>query len=204
NPKPVVIIKPYPQVFSGETVTFRCEIKSTEDIKWTYIWKKNGSTEKPYKETQEFSISVTDSDSGTYTCRGTSSDSQSPEDSDPVTLTVSAKPRPTVRVTPQSSVYTGDSVTLSCNLMSTGWTFLWYEGQKVNPLSPAASDTNTHTVTVSKEGRVKYYCKARRGVYYSEISDPATITVTARPKPQFSVQAADPDNVFTGETVTFS
>ncbi|KAK3505770.1 hypothetical protein QTP70_004077 [Hemibagrus guttatus] len=88
--------------------------------------------------------------------------------------------------------------------MSTGWTFLWYEDQKSNPPSLVASDTNTHTVTVSKEGRVNYYCKARRGVYDSEISDPATITVTARPKPAVSVQAADPDNVFTGETVTFS
>ncbi|KAK3519554.1 hypothetical protein QTP86_017363, partial [Hemibagrus guttatus] len=115
------------------------------------------------------------------------------------------KPTLTVSVTPQSSVYTGDSVTLICNLTSTEWmTFLWYEGQELNPLSPAASDTNTHTVTVSKEGGVNYYCKARRGDYDSEISDPATITVTARPKPVVSVQAADPDNVFTGETVTFS
>ncbi|KAK3545322.1 hypothetical protein QTP70_003792, partial [Hemibagrus guttatus] len=77
-------------------------------------------------------------------------------------------------------------------------------GQESNPPSPAATDTNTHTVTVSKEGRVNYYCKARRGDYDSEISDPATITVTARPKAVVSVQAADPDNVFTGETVTFS
>ncbi|KAK3515924.1 hypothetical protein QTP86_021051, partial [Hemibagrus guttatus] len=114
------------------------------------------------------------------------------------------KPTPTVSVTPQSSVYTGDSVTLSCNLMSTGWTFLWYEGQESNPPSLVASDTNTHTVTVSREGRVNYYCKARRGDYDSEISDPATITVTARPKAVVSVQAADPDNVFTGETITFS
>ncbi|KAK3506198.1 hypothetical protein QTP70_018857, partial [Hemibagrus guttatus] len=114
------------------------------------------------------------------------------------------KPTPTVSVTPRSSVYTGDRVTLSCNLMSTGWTFLWYEGQKVNPLSSQESNTNTHTVTVSKEGGVNYYCKARRGDYDSEISDPATITVRARPKPAVSVQAADPDNVFTGETVTFS
>ncbi|KAK3545287.1 hypothetical protein QTP70_003201 [Hemibagrus guttatus] len=63
SPKPVVIIKPDPQVFSGETVTFRCDIQSAKYTEWTYIWKKNDYTEKPYKETQEFSISsVTVSD----------------------------------------------------------------------------------------------------------------------------------------------
>ncbi|KAK3567316.1 hypothetical protein QTP86_018811 [Hemibagrus guttatus] len=71
---------------------------------------------------QVFSIlSVKDSDSGTYTCRGNGSDSQSSEISDAVTLTVSAKPKPTVRVNPQSSVYTGDTVTLSCELQRGDW-----------------------------------------------------------------------------------
>ncbi|KAK3545315.1 hypothetical protein QTP70_003668 [Hemibagrus guttatus] len=198
SPKPMVIVKPDKQVFSGETVTFRCGIQSTKDIEWTYIWNK-----KDYIKTQEFSISsVTVSDRGTYTCRGMSSDSQFSKDSDPVTLTVSEKPRPTVRVTPQSSVYAGDSVTLSCNLMSTGWTFLWYEDPKSNPLSPTASDTNTHTVTVSKEGGVKYYCKARRGDYDSEISDPATITVTENPKLELTSDLKGA--AVTGTSVTLS
>ncbi|KAK3545918.1 hypothetical protein QTP70_016715, partial [Hemibagrus guttatus] len=36
-----------------------------------------------------------------------------------------AKPRATVRVNPQSSIYTGDTVTLSCELQEeTGWKFL--------------------------------------------------------------------------------
>ncbi|KAF5890147.1 carcinoembryonic antigen-related cell adhesion molecule 5-like, partial [Clarias magur] len=87
------------------------------------------------------------------------------------------KPKPTVRVNPQSSIYTGDRVTLSCNLPFTGWTFLFYkDDQKSNPLSPGVRDTNTLNVTVSNEGRIKYYCKAHRGNY--ESSDPVTITGT--------------------------
>ncbi|GAA6102333.1 Fc receptor-like protein 5, partial [Tachysurus ichikawai] len=204
---------PGKQVFRGEKVTFRCEIQSAKVTEWTYSLYKKDNTKNPYSETQEFSISsVTDSNRGAYTCRGKSSDSQFSEHSDPVTLTVSGKPKPTVTVTPQSSVYTGDTVTLSCNLMSTGWTFLWYEDQKWNPLSPEGSDINTHTVTVFNKGRVSYCCKARRGNYYyshyyyydSEMSEPATITVTARPKPEVKVQPADHGFVFTGETVTFS
>ncbi|XP_060731018.1 Fc receptor-like protein 5 [Tachysurus vachellii] len=205
KPKAVLIIKPDPQVFSGEKVTFKCEIQSAKVTEWTYSLYRKDYTKNSYKETQEFIISsVTDSDGGTYICRGMSSDSQFSEDSDPVTLTVSEKPKPTVIVTRQSSVYTGDNVTLSCNLMSTGWTFLFYEGPTWNSLSREASDTKTHTVRVSNEGRVNYYCKAHRGNYYSEMSEPATITVTARPKPEVKVQPADHGFVFTGETVTFS
>ncbi|KAK3519645.1 hypothetical protein QTP86_025282 [Hemibagrus guttatus] len=205
SPKPTVTINPDTQVFIGETVTFRCDVQKGRDTEWTYDWFRDNVTFSSFPTRKEFSTNYVTN--GKYTCRRRTSDSQMSEMSDPVTLSVSEKPRPTVSVTPQSSVYTGDSVTLSCNLMSTGWTFLWYEGQELNPPSPAASDTNTHTVTVSKEGRVKYYCEARRGDYDSEISDPATITVTgvsSRPKAVVSVQAADPDNVFTGETVTFS
>ncbi|KAF4070107.1 hypothetical protein AMELA_G00298480, partial [Ameiurus melas] len=94
------------------------------------------------------------------------------------------KPKPTVRVNPQSSVYTGDRVTLTCNLKSTGWTFLWYKDyQELYLLSPGTRNTNTLSVTVSNEGVTQYYCKARWRNYDSEISDPATITVRARPKP---------------------
>ncbi|KAF5890888.1 immunoglobulin superfamily member 1-like isoform X1, partial [Clarias magur] len=88
------------------------------------------------------------------------------------------KPKPTVRVNPQSSIYTGDRVTLSCDLPSTGWTFHWYkDNQRSNPLSPGPEDNNTLSVTDSNKGEIKYYCKALRGEYESEFSGPATITV---------------------------
>ncbi|XP_053486116.1 carcinoembryonic antigen-related cell adhesion molecule 5-like [Ictalurus furcatus] len=113
------------------------------------------------------------------------------------------KPKPTVRVNPQSSVYTGDRVTLTCNLLSTGWTFLWYKDyQESNPLSPGTRNTNTLSVTVTNEGVTRYYCKARRGNYDSAYSDPITITVRARPK--FAVKVQPAERVFIGETVTLT
>ncbi|KAF5890150.1 Fc receptor-like protein 5 isoform X1, partial [Clarias magur] len=202
SPKPVVIIKPDTQVFRGETVTFRCDIQTGGDTEWTYSWYKN---DKPHSTTQEYIISsVTDSDGGKYTCRGTRrSDSQLSQISDHVTLSVLEKPKATVRVNPQSSIYTGDRVTLSCDLQSTGWTFLWYNNdQKSNPLSPGARDNNTLSVTVSNEGEIKYYCKARRGNYESEFSDPVTVTVRARPQPVVKVQPAE--SVFIGESITLT
>ncbi|KAI5610552.1 Fc receptor-like protein 5, partial [Silurus asotus] len=125
RPKPVVIIKPHTQVFRGETVTFRCEIQGGGITEWNYDWYRDDYTLYPIYTTQEFSISpVTDSYRGKYTCRGRRrSDSQISEMSDHVTLIVSEKPTPTVSVNPQSSIYTGDTVTLNCNLHSTGWSF---------------------------------------------------------------------------------
>ncbi|XP_053089503.1 Fc receptor-like protein 5 [Pangasianodon hypophthalmus] len=205
SPKPVVIIEPDTQVFRGERVTFRCDIQRGGDTEWTHSWNKNDHTLYSDRTTQEFD-SVRNDASVKYTCRGRRSDSQRTKDkrsSDTFIISSTEKPKPTVSVNPQSSVYTGDRVTLSCNLQSTGWKFFWYKNdQKSNPLSPEATDTNTLSVTVSNEGQINYYCKARRGNYDSEFSDPATITVRVRPKPVVKVQAAEP--VFIGETVIFS
>ncbi|XP_060776255.1 obscurin-like [Neoarius graeffei] len=203
SPKPVVIIKPDKEVFRGERVTFRCEIPRGRDTEWTYSWKRNDYT-RSYRTTQEFSLDSVGNDvSSKYTCSGRRSDSQSTETSDAVTLTVSEKPKPTVSVNPQSPIYTGDTVTLSCNLQSTGWRFLWYrDSQKSNPLSPGARDTNTLSETLSNEGQINYYCKAQRGNYDSEFSDPVTIIVSARPKPEVNIQPAE--HVFTGESVTLT
>ncbi|KAK3545277.1 hypothetical protein QTP70_002960 [Hemibagrus guttatus] len=146
SPKPVVIIKPDPQVFSGETVTFRCNIQSRKDNEWAYIWNKKDYTEKPYKEIQEFNISVTVSDRGTYTCRGMSSDPQHSKDSDPVTLTVSEKPKPELTSDLKAAAVTGTSVTLSCTLKphSAGWKFYW-----IKPTQNSETETETHHYFIS-------------------------------------------------------
>ncbi|KAK3545163.1 hypothetical protein QTP70_001750 [Hemibagrus guttatus] len=146
SPKPVVIIKTDPQVFSGETVTFRCNIQSRKYTEWAYIWNKKDYTEKPYKEIQEFNISVTVSDSGTYTCRGRSSDSQHSKDSDPFTLTVSEKPKPELTSDLKAAALTGTSVTLSCTLKphSAGWKFYWSK-----PTQSSETETETHHYFIS-------------------------------------------------------
>uniref|UniRef100_A0AAR2IYP2 Ig-like domain-containing protein n=1 Tax=Pygocentrus nattereri TaxID=42514 RepID=A0AAR2IYP2_PYGNA len=141
------------------------------------------------------------------------------------------KPTPTVKVDPQSSVYTGDTVTLTCEVESTGWEFLWYkDSQPLQPQSPVDKETNTVRVTVSDKGRTEFKCAARRknyfydgsyqrydggydydnskkryvyyNVYNTHRSAPAVITVTARPKATVTIHPANP--VFIGETVTLT
>ncbi|XP_053537804.1 Fc receptor-like protein 5 [Ictalurus punctatus] len=196
RPKAVLTLQPDGQIFSGQEVTFTCEIRGHADNEWMYHWYKDGVQIFFYTENSKYSFTAVESLSTKYTCSGRRrSDSQTSETSNAVTLTVSEKPKPTVRVNPQSSVYTGDRVTLNCNLLSNGWTFLWYKDRV-----QVAEDTDTLHDTVSNAGETVYQCKARRGNYDSEFSDPVTVTVRVLPKPVVSI---NPDEqVYRGETVT--
>ncbi|KAK3545832.1 hypothetical protein QTP70_015509, partial [Hemibagrus guttatus] len=222
SPKAVVSITPDTHVFIGETVTLRCDIQGGGDTQWTYSWKINSNElyidgrERFYTDSTRQVLriwSVKQSDSGTYTCRGHKSDSQSSEISDAVTLTVSSKPKATVRVNPQSSVYTGDTVTLSCELQQgTGWEFQWYKNNHLLQ-NLYSKQVKTLHVTFNNAGETEYKCRARRRnyykhysdyydgyYYYTKLSDPVKITVRARPKPVTSINPDD--QVFSGETVT--
>ncbi|XP_053089313.1 sialoadhesin-like [Pangasianodon hypophthalmus] len=119
-----------------------------------------------------------------------------------------AKPKPTVRVNPQSSVYTGDTITLSCELQqSTGWEFLWYKyNQQLQLLNTVARDSNTLSVTVNKAEETVYKCIAHRqntlGNSYTMLSDPVKITARERPRAVLSVS---PQSWLTdGDSVTLS
>ncbi|KAK3545979.1 hypothetical protein QTP70_018415, partial [Hemibagrus guttatus] len=100
------------------------------------------------------------------------------------------RPKATVRVNPQSSVYTGDTVTLSCELQQgTGWEFQWY---KNNQWLQNSEQENTFNVTEDNAGETEYKCRARRRndythysyyynrYYYTELSDPVKITVRGK------------------------
>ncbi|KAF7706911.1 hypothetical protein HF521_020165, partial [Silurus meridionalis] len=117
-----------------------------------------------------------------------------------------AKPKSTVRVNPQSSIYTGDTITLSCELQeTTAWEFLYYNQwfQLLNR-KPA----NSLKVTVNNAGETEYRCRACTRNYnnnynYTEFSEPVKITVKGgRPHPVLRVS---PQNWLTeGDSVTLS
>ncbi|KAI5086322.1 hypothetical protein C0J45_23389, partial [Silurus meridionalis] len=183
GPKPEVIITPGKHVFSGENVTFKCELQGG-DTEWTYSWYKTDNRNPPFSTTQEFSRdSVTDSDSGEYTCSGRRhSDSQSSEISDPVTLTVSGIPKPVVNIKPGKQVFRGETVTFRCDLNVRGdtqWTYSWYKKHyRQNPYDTTHHSTlYISSVTDSDSG--EYTCSGRRNdSQKSEISDPVTLTVS--------------------------
>ncbi|XP_073669822.1 Fc receptor-like protein 5 [Paramisgurnus dabryanus] len=204
KPTPQVSVWPDDHVFRGETVNLTCVINVGGDISWQYSWYKDDSDIQQNK-LQYYTIrSVSESDAGNYTCRGTEiSGSRNSHISNAVTLTVSDIPRPTLTVLPQMSVFSGDRVTLTCEVhQSTGWEFIF-----INPLNTETTKTTgTKTIrSVQVFDGGEYNCRARRKEnkqVYTEDSEPITVTVENRPTPQVSVWPDD--HVYRGETVNLT
>uniref|UniRef100_A0A3P9DUU1 Ig-like domain-containing protein n=1 Tax=Maylandia zebra TaxID=106582 RepID=A0A3P9DUU1_9CICH len=88
--KPTVTLQPsWTQIYSGETVTVRCEIQGGEGAQWTYEWRAAKLNTPPTSNEYRI-IRATESDSGGYSCRGRR-DYFFSEWSDIITLTVSCK-----------------------------------------------------------------------------------------------------------------
>ncbi|KAM9500188.1 uncharacterized protein Hap1MRO34_012089 [Clarias gariepinus] len=203
RPKAVLTLQPDGQIFSGEEVTFICEIPGHADTEWTYSWYKDGVQLSSYSVNRKYSFSAVESSSGKYTCSGRrKNDSQTLETSDAVTLTVSENPKPELTSDLKEPALTGNSVTLYCKLklQSAGWKFYW-----MTPTHSTETETKTEhyfirSVSVSDGGQ--YRCRAGRGnpVYYTHYSDALWVNVTERLK---AVVTIKPENhVFRGERVT--
>ncbi|XP_073684038.1 Fc receptor-like protein 5 [Garra rufa] len=107
-------------------------------------------------------------------------------------------PKPTLTVLPQSSLFTGNIVTLRCEVDQTwdGWEFLWSKNS--NPESTESATKTIVSLKVSDGG--EYRCRARRRGDYTPYSEPVTVRVYERPKAKVTFK---PDqHVFRGETVT--
>ncbi|XP_066536369.1 immunoglobulin superfamily member 1-like [Hoplias malabaricus] len=181
RPKAKVRVQPTERVSIGDRVTLTCDVESG-DV-WNYEWFKDNKSLGDAQRKKEYEISAVDeSHTGVYNCRGTQSiQPLYSETSDAVTLTVGElKPKPTARVEPQSTVYTGDTVTLICELQTalTGWRFVWFKGNSSEHQTAVAGGTNRVSLTVSNQGREEYKCIALWGEkYISHYSDTVKITV---------------------------
>ncbi|KAM9500834.1 leukocyte immunoglobulin-like receptor subfamily A member 3 [Clarias gariepinus] len=217
RPKAVLTLQPDGQIFSGQEVTFTCEIPGHADTEWTYDWYKDGVQLSPYSVSRKYSFSVVESSSDKYTCSGRrKDDSRSSETSNAVTLTVSEKTKPVITSSRKGDVLTGNSVTLTCtlNVQSAGWKFYWITPTQSTETETAANYYSYyfssysyyyshHYITpVSVSDGGQYRCRAGRGnpVYYTHYSDALWVNVTESPK---AVVTIKPENhVFRGERVT--
>ncbi|KAL6456593.1 hypothetical protein MHYP_G00351370 [Metynnis hypsauchen] len=115
----------------------------------------------------------------------------------PFRLVLPYKPR--LRVDPQSSVYTGDTVTLSCEpqYQSTDWSFFW---KKDSQYIKQHHQQSPYSITVSHPGETDYKCIALTRDYQPEDSDPVRITVRVKVKP--TITSNHEGAALTGNTVT--
>ncbi|XP_034146533.1 B-cell receptor CD22-like [Esox lucius] len=195
--KPVVTLKPNSPIFRGETVTIRCVIEGG-DSEWEYDFIKNDQS--VYSDTKpEYRISpVYTSHTGSYTCMGVKRNKESIT-SDAVQLTVFDLPRASVKiVSPQEPLYTGDRVTLQCNIPEyTDWTYVWYRDHQYLP------SQTSKTITVSLPINAgQYQCQGKRTdqPQSSYMSPNHPISVTALPTA--SVSVSPHGLLYSGETVT--
>ncbi|XP_053537288.1 Fc receptor-like protein 5 [Ictalurus punctatus] len=181
RPKAVLTLQPDGQIFSGQEVTFTCEIRGHADTEWMYNWNKDDVQISSYTESRKYSFTAVESLSAKYTCSGRRrSDSQTSETSNTVTLTVSEKPKPKLTPSHEGAVLKGNPVTLSCTLklQSAGWKFYW-----IKPTQSTETETETDYYNISSvrdSDGGQYRCRAGRGnpVYYTHYSDALWVNVT--------------------------
>uniref|UniRef100_A0A669BBS8 Ig-like domain-containing protein n=1 Tax=Oreochromis niloticus TaxID=8128 RepID=A0A669BBS8_ORENI len=196
--KPTVTLQPSrTQIYSGETVTVRCEIRGGEGAQWTYEWRPARLNTPP--TSSEYRITVTEFDSGGYSCRGRA-DRFFTEWSDIITLTVSSKPKAELRAD-RTAVPVGGSVTLTCSVnpssssSSSGWKYYWYRDGKSYKL------VTNGQISVSEGGL--YSCRGGRGepVYYTEDSESVRIDTTVSNRPVVTLYP-NWSEIYRGETIT--
>ncbi|XP_031706811.1 sialoadhesin [Anarrhichthys ocellatus] len=207
--KAVVSLQPnWPLIFSGETITVRCDIYGGGNSGWEYEWSRpNSDTIPTHDECRIGSAAV--NDSGNYRCMGEQSwDSySSTEWSEVITLTVSSH-RPKANLSADNRGFpVGGSVTLTCSVgssssSSSGWTYYWYRGETSSqPLTtPDVTVLSTGQISVSQEGL--YWCVGQRGnpVYYTEYSDSINIHKIVTNAAAVTRQPNWPE-IYSGETI---
>ncbi|XP_060942880.1 basement membrane-specific heparan sulfate proteoglycan core protein-like [Limanda limanda] len=163
-------------VFSGETITVRCEVPADVPAEWEYEWTKPNSTTVPTHD--EFRIvNASSSDSGSYRClaKDKKNLNSMTEWSDDVTLTVSASP---------------------------GWKYYWYRGKKTSkPLTDEDFKSHGQSASASREGL--YWCRGGRGdpVHYTQYSTSVRIHGIVHNRAAATLQPNWP-NTYRGEAVT--
>uniref|UniRef100_A0AAZ1WYZ1 Ig-like domain-containing protein n=1 Tax=Oreochromis aureus TaxID=47969 RepID=A0AAZ1WYZ1_OREAU len=201
--KPTLTLQPsWTQIYSGETVTVRCEIQGGEGAQWTYEWRRNKLNTPPTSNEYRI-IRATKSDSGGYSCRGRR-DYFLTEWSDIITLTVSYKPKAKLRAD-NTAFPVGGSVTLTCSVnpsSSSGWKYYWYIEDSGGLVSPRdAVFLSNGQIRVSQGGR--YWCKGGRGqpVYYTEDSESVRIDTIVSNRPVVTLYP-NWSEIYRGETIT--
>ncbi|XP_072543420.1 Fc receptor-like protein 5 isoform X6 [Salminus brasiliensis] len=211
RPTPAVTITPNP-AFRGETVTLRCDQQGRGQIERPYIWKKDNSLVLSSSSQDHVISPVADSHSGDYTCSGTvTGTSRYSHTSAPVRLTVSDLPTATLTTHPTSPLFTGESVTLTCNISNyDGWTYQWETQNNQHQWSAVSQSVyqpvNSNTVTIRGDyvgNGGQYRCRGERPDRpgSSQNSTSVTLTVTALLRPTLTVEPKW-SPVFTGESVT--
>ncbi|KAK1803344.1 hypothetical protein P4O66_004122 [Electrophorus voltai] len=213
RPQALLSVSPQSWLTEGVSVSLSCEVRDSS-TGWTFSWYravpyrecltpvtdihgihvradlyKDGSLIQTQTAAEITIHTVSKSDEGVYYCKH-------PERGDSPHSWVSVRDLPTTTLTvePQSPVFTGESVTLKCEVQGyDGWTYQWYKKKAQSQwttVSQSVFDTvNRDTLTISGDAVVngdQYQCRGERHdrPTTSQYSNTVNLTVHAvKPKP---------------------
>ncbi|XP_055362914.1 Fc receptor-like protein 5 isoform X2 [Betta splendens] len=180
--------------FTGESVTFTCDMKDGKRTEWETRLIKDGGEIASYSEYRIKALST--GDSGRYQCFRVHRKTNHIKTSETIKLIVSDKPRASL-TSDNTVIAAGGSVTLSCSVDgSDGWRYDWFR-------SAALIRTNTESNSIRITDGGNYYCRGGRGnpVYYTQNS--VSVTVEETDKAQ-CVLTASPSWLSPGASVALS
>uniref|UniRef100_A0A9J8BYU5 Ig-like domain-containing protein n=1 Tax=Cyprinus carpio carpio TaxID=630221 RepID=A0A9J8BYU5_CYPCA len=210
-PRSTLTVTPDSPVFTGERVILTCEITPYYSD-WRYVWWKGN----PYIQVSQTSERYTvkgntltierseTSDEGRYTCRGLIDGRSVSSQSSSASLSVKDLPRPTLTVTPNRPVFTGERVILTCVITPyySDWRYEWNK-DRTEVSERHTVNTNTLTIERSETSDAGLYtCRGHidgRSVS-SQSSSAVSLSVKALPRSTLTVSPNRP--VFTGERVS--
>ncbi|XP_052458905.1 basement membrane-specific heparan sulfate proteoglycan core protein [Carassius gibelio] len=208
-PRSTLTVTPDNTVFTGERVRLKCVIES-DHSDWRYEWNKDSvklqSSQRHTVDRNTLTIEGSESsDEGQYTCRGKRDERpNSSQSSSAVSLSVKDLPKPELSVTPDRSVFTGETVNLKCVIESYSyWTYEWWKGTDRVKLSWRYT-VNTHTLTISgatKSDAGQFWCKGQRHGSPSSSQESNRIDLAVNDFPRSTLTVTPDNTVFTGERV---
>ncbi|XP_016328926.1 Fc receptor-like protein 2, partial [Sinocyclocheilus anshuiensis] len=167
---------------------------------WRYEWYK-GTDSVMLQTSERYTVNrdtltirgVTTSDQDQYWCKGQRDERPKSSHSSSVSLNVTDSPRSTLTVTPDSPVFTGETVNLKCVIESySDWRYEWYEGTDSVMLQTSERYTvNRDTLTIrgaTESDAGQYWCRGQRDERpNSSQSSSVSLTVTVSRSGQISV-----------------
>ncbi|XP_051552754.1 sialoadhesin-like [Myxocyprinus asiaticus] len=178
TPKPIVTVSPQNSVFTGDTITLRCEF--THSTGWTILWSKNLKHINADSAQTGTLSDVKVSNGGKYHCRAQRGNYYT-HYSHAAVITVTERPKPVVKITPDHHVFRGETVTLTCDIQRethTEWRYSWFKDGLDNPVSTE----RVYRITSDKSHSGKYSCRGERkqDSQRSDISDALLLTVSGQ------------------------
>ncbi|KAI4891532.1 hypothetical protein NFI96_008440, partial [Prochilodus magdalenae] len=175
-PRPTLTVEPKSPVFTGESVTLKCEIQSYSN--WRYQWYK-GSSGTAVSQSQTNTFTIRSADQGQYWCRGERDDRPtSSQNSSAVTLTVKDQPEVIIKEPPgQTQVFTGETVTLQCKTEGgedKGRSYFWYKNEQF----VHSEWKREYTFQVTADHNAGFTCETRKSGTDSKESAPVRLSVS--------------------------